>query len=144
MLPADLRARSACRPPRPLRAPAMTNMQREKNLRHGSAQQHLVVPEQTGDAAQDARITCRLGRRPSPPPPCAASPPAPSGGLFPLFPRRITSVFLKIVWLFPPISLKRKTNFIETNRYSCTYKYHILKYMYGRIVVRTDRSHRVY
>ena len=108
MLPADLRARSACRPPRPLRAPAMTNMQREKNLRHGSAQQHLVVPEQTGDAAQDARITCRLGRRPSPPPPCAASPPAPSGGLFPLFPRRITSVFFKIVWLFPPLSSKYK------------------------------------
>ena len=38
-------------------------------------------------------------------------------GLFPLFPRTITSVFLKLYGYFPLFPLKTKNNFFETNRY---------------------------
>ena len=40
-------------------------------------------------------------------------------GLFPLFPRTITSVFLKLYGYFPLnlFPLKTKTNFFEANRY---------------------------
>ena len=39
-------------------------------------------------------------------------------GLFPLFPRTITSVFFKIVWLFPPISPKNKKQLFRNEQVS--------------------------